>query len=79
MKTTGDFMKRLFLILIFCLFAFSISAKEPTLNESGYGSICIEGYKFAWFKSGGQNGVSLVQIYVQGGNLRLPPQPMRCK
>ena len=84
-------MKRLLFIFIFIafpliLFSFPFvdtnTNKKLKLSESDIsisrGSVCIEGYKFAWIKTGGRNGVALVQIFKQSKYTNAP-QPIKCK
>jgi hypothetical protein len=81
-------MKRLILILGFVLFSTLVFANDgvkKTFKENtggtdfaSFGVVCIDGYKFAFMKTTGNNGVALVQIFgdAWGGTNQAP---VECK
>ncbi len=72
------------IILLWILFIFAIiieadvrrKARTHISRNAELGTVCIEGYKFAFLQANGNNGVALVQI-MRKGNIR--SIPMRCK
>ena len=90
-------MKKFILIIIFLFFSFNLFSLPSVTNifsktaGSGqstniFGSVCIDGYRFAFMNSYGNNGVALVQIFrkskagsLAAGSEDSKPQPMRCK
>lgn len=84
----GEKMKRLILILAFVLFSSFVFANDGVIKyfdisiqplyKNTFGIVCIDGYKFAFMKASGDNGVALVQIfgYAAVGTYQ---NPIKCK
>jgi hypothetical protein len=81
-------MKRLILGLAFVLFSTLVFAndgveksfRESTdrINSTVFGTVCIDGYKFAFMRAAGNNGVALVQIFQESTSFS-PMEPIKCK
>lgn len=83
-------MKRLILTLAFVLFASLAWADDGVIKHFSvdvpangtstiFGTVCIDGFKFAFMKAFGANGVSLVQIFREFNPFANPPVPVKCK
>lgn len=85
-------MKKLIMFLCFILFYSLCFAKEHSVtnyyhNDTGtagpgrviFGTVCIDGYKFAFMRSLGHNGVSMVQIFDNMDKFPYGPVPIKCK
>jgi len=62
-------MKKFILIFIFLFISgVIIGNNKMWVNDTTYaGSTCIDGYKFAWIKTRGDNGIALVQMQYSNG------------
>jgi len=85
-------MKTFILCLIFILFSLFAFSDEGEVNyfekrimgirsdnTVAFGTVCIDGFKFAFMKAQGNNGVALAQIFQTDYPLSHPPKPVECK
>jgi hypothetical protein len=62
-----------------CAFCLIILSSSVSVASENFGTICINGYLFAWMNGDNGRAVSLVQIFqVATGNTYVP-QPIKCK